>query len=215
MQETHRRCKGKVSIFPGENSRQNFPSIVCFIYPLIQESGASCAKLQKKDCKGCFTKKMLAKPYNTPNSWGPTYEAHKKYLEFDEHQMKELMEYADSVGIALMSTPMDIVSSHVGSNLGSNLQYLLRWFICFSSRQPISFTAWTCLSSRLGLWTPTISSFWSTWKPLVGQWWSPQVLHHLHLICRFLTAHQFMIWFIRKINDEWNYINEMILMKWY
>jgi sialic acid synthase len=58
---------------------------------------------------------MLAKPYNTPNSWGPTYEAHKRYLEFDEQQMKELMDYADSVGIALMATPMDIVS-HLEKN---------------------------------------------------------------------------------------------------
>ncbi|CAG0914827.1 unnamed protein product [Notodromas monacha] len=80
---------------------------------VAKDAGASCAKLQKKDCKGCFTKKMLAKPYVTPNSWGPTYEAHKKYLEFDEDQMRELMTYADSVGISLMSTPMDIPSADI------------------------------------------------------------------------------------------------------
>lgn len=52
----------------------------------------------------------MERPYNSFNSWGPTYGEHKAYLEFSICQFKLLKAYALEVGILFTSSAMDIES---------------------------------------------------------------------------------------------------------
>ncbi|CAG0900197.1 unnamed protein product [Darwinula stevensoni] len=79
---------------------------------VAKEAGAGCAKLQKRSLPDGFTSRVLRTPYDSPNSWGETYEAHKRHLEFTEEQVRHLRDYAwNEVGIPLIATPMDIPSA--------------------------------------------------------------------------------------------------------
>lgn len=74
-----------------------------------KERGANAVKLQKKDIKNVFTKRMLNSPYNSP--FGKTYGEHKEALEFNEDQFRELQEYANKIGITFFATPFDTTSA--------------------------------------------------------------------------------------------------------
>ncbi|KAL0851293.1 hypothetical protein ABMA28_007122 [Loxostege sticticalis] len=75
-----------------------------------KDAGANCVKFQKTSLKDRFTKKYLERPYDNPNSWGKTYGEHKNHLEFNESQFRELLKYANEVGIPLAASAMDMVS---------------------------------------------------------------------------------------------------------
>ena len=76
----------------------------------LQDCGADCAKFQKSELEFKFNKAALARPYNSPHSWGPTYGEHKKYMEFSHEQYRELKAYAESIGILMTASGMDDVS---------------------------------------------------------------------------------------------------------
>lgn len=57
-------------------------------------SGAHAVKFQKRVVSESFTEAKLNEPYTSPNSWGETYGAHKRYLEFSEDEFRELRDYA-------------------------------------------------------------------------------------------------------------------------
>lgn len=77
----------------------------------LQECGADCVKFQKSCLPSKFNRKALRRPYPGPHSWGDTYGAHKKYLEFTSDQFKQLQEYAEQeVGIMFSASAMDEVS---------------------------------------------------------------------------------------------------------
>ncbi|KAL3278315.1 hypothetical protein HHI36_013646 [Cryptolaemus montrouzieri] len=75
-----------------------------------KESGADCVKLQKTDLNEKFTKQILDREYNSPNSWGRTYGEHKQYLEFSEDQFLELQQYAKCKDILFTASAMDLKS---------------------------------------------------------------------------------------------------------
>ena len=64
-------------------------------------------KFQVKDIETSFSKELLDKPYDVPNSFGKTYREHKMALEFSKEQLKQLYDYADELGIIFFSTPFE------------------------------------------------------------------------------------------------------------
>jgi sialic acid synthase SpsE len=66
-------------------------------------------KFQKWDING-FPKELKKKVRNNPNDYGRTYEEHRKYLEFDIKQLKELKKYAEKLGLEFVCSGKDLVS---------------------------------------------------------------------------------------------------------
>ena len=49
-----------------------------------KESGADAVKLQKRNNKPLYTKALFNEPYNSENSYAPTYGEHREALEFNK-----------------------------------------------------------------------------------------------------------------------------------
>jgi N-acetylneuraminate synthase/sialic acid synthase len=81
------------------------------MFRVAKECGADAVKLQKRDNRSLFTKAGYNKPYDNPNSYGETYGEHREFLEFGWIEYKELMDYADEIGIAIFSTAFDFASA--------------------------------------------------------------------------------------------------------
>lgn len=73
-------------------------------------AGASAAKLQKRDNRSLYTAAMYDEPYTSRNSYGPTYGAHREFLEFGEKEYRYLAQVAADAGIDFMSTAFDLPS---------------------------------------------------------------------------------------------------------
>ncbi|WP_214103841.1 N-acetylneuraminate synthase family protein [Acrocarpospora catenulata] len=73
-------------------------------------SGASAAKLQKRDNKRLFTRRMYDEPYTGRNSYGATYGLHREALEFGRREYRELAVLAAELGIDFISTAFDFGS---------------------------------------------------------------------------------------------------------
>lgn len=80
---------------------------------ICKDIGVDAVKFQVKDIETAFSKDLLNKPYEGPNSFGNTYREHKKALEFSEEQLKEIYEYSNQLGIICFSTPFDIKSVNI------------------------------------------------------------------------------------------------------
>lgn len=77
---------------------------------ICKDMGVDAVKFQVKDIETAFSKELLDKPYEGPNSFGKTYREHKEALEFSEEQLKEIYDYANQLGIICFATPFDIKS---------------------------------------------------------------------------------------------------------
>ncbi len=80
---------------------------------LIDEAannGANAVKLQKRDNKALYTKKMYNKPYDHENSFGLTYGEHREALEFGKEEYKELKAYTEDKGLVFFATAFDFES---------------------------------------------------------------------------------------------------------
>jgi sialic acid synthase len=76
-----------------------------------KEAGADAVKLQKRDNRSLFTREMYDRPYDNENSYGPTYGAHREFLEFGEAEYRDLQQYAREIGIAFFATAFDFNSA--------------------------------------------------------------------------------------------------------
>ncbi len=74
------------------------------------EAGVDAVKLQKRDNRSLYTRAFFEKPYEGQNSFGPTYGEHREALEFDASEYRELIDYADELGIAMFATAFDLHS---------------------------------------------------------------------------------------------------------
>ncbi len=74
---------------------------------IAKEIGVDAVKFQVKDIEKAFSKELLDAPYVNDNSFGKTYREHKIALEFSEEQLKQIYDYARSLGIICFSTPFD------------------------------------------------------------------------------------------------------------
>ncbi len=81
------------------------------MFRVAKECGADAVKLQKRDNRSLFTKAGYTKPYDNPNSYGETYGEHREYLEFGWIEYKELMDYADEIGVTMFATAFDFNSA--------------------------------------------------------------------------------------------------------
>jgi sialic acid synthase len=81
------------------------------MFKTAKESGADAVKLQKRNNRELFTRAGYEKIYDNPNSYGPTYGEHREYLEFGGIEYKELMDYADEIGVTFFSTAFDFSSA--------------------------------------------------------------------------------------------------------
>jgi len=81
------------------------------MFKAAKECGADAVKLQKRNNRELFTKTGYEKPYDNPNSYGDTYGEHREYLEFGGIEYKELMDYADEIGVTFFSTAFDFSSA--------------------------------------------------------------------------------------------------------
>jgi sialic acid synthase len=82
------------------------------------ESGADAVKLQKRDNRRLFTRDFFDSPYTGPNSFGPTYGAHREHLEFDAAQYRELQAHAAELGLVFFATAFDVPSADLLAELG-------------------------------------------------------------------------------------------------
>jgi sialic acid synthase SpsE len=77
---------------------------------MAKDAGADCVKLQKRVVEDSFTKAKLDEKYETRNSYGPTYGAHKHVMELSHDEYKGLKEFANELGLDFIATPCDIAS---------------------------------------------------------------------------------------------------------
>lgn len=69
--------------------------------------GANAVKFQKRDNRRLYTKAMYDKPYENENSFGPTYGAHREFLEFGMEEYRALLRCADEHGVEFLATAFD------------------------------------------------------------------------------------------------------------
>jgi N-acetylneuraminate synthase/sialic acid synthase len=83
--------------------------------------GVDAVKGQKREPKECLTQEQYDRPYNSPHSFGATYGEHKEALEISADGWKELMDFADDVGITLFASVFDVTSARLMRQLGVDL----------------------------------------------------------------------------------------------
>jgi N-acetylneuraminate synthase/sialic acid synthase len=81
------------------------------MFKVAKECGADAVKLQKRNNRELFTAAGYTKPYDNPNSYGVTYGEHREFLEFGGIEYKELMDYAEEIGVTMFSTAFDFSSA--------------------------------------------------------------------------------------------------------
>ncbi len=81
------------------------------MFKVAKECGADAVKLQKRNNRELFTAAGYTKPYDNPNSYGATYGEHREFLEFGGIEYKELMDYAEEIGVTMFSTAFDFSSA--------------------------------------------------------------------------------------------------------
>lgn len=93
------------------HNHQGDVAIARQMFLAAKEAGAHAVKLQKRDNKTLFTREMYDRPYDNENSYGPTYGAHREFLEFGEAEYRELQQYAKEIGVTLFATAFDFNSA--------------------------------------------------------------------------------------------------------
>lgn len=81
------------------------------LFKAAKEAGANAVKLQKRDNRSLYTKKLYDSPYDNENSYGDTYGEHREFLEFSKEQYQELQKYAKELDITMFSTAFDFKSA--------------------------------------------------------------------------------------------------------
>lgn len=66
--------------------------------------GMNAVKLTKRDLKQELSASQMAKPYNTPHSFGKTYGEHRQVLELNNEEHFELYKYAKSLNLDFVET---------------------------------------------------------------------------------------------------------------
>lgn len=64
----------------------------------------NAVKLTKRDLSQELSASQMSRPYNTPNSFGKTYGAHREYLELDDAQHYDCYQYAKEKGLDFVET---------------------------------------------------------------------------------------------------------------
>ena len=79
---------------------------------IAAECSVDVVKFQKRNNKELLTEEQFNGPHpNIMHAYGTTYGAHREFLEFDLTQHKELMQYAQSLGVTYSTSVWDIISA--------------------------------------------------------------------------------------------------------
>jgi N-acetylneuraminate synthase len=110
------------------------------IHVAAKVCGAHVAKFQKRHNRELLTPEEYNKPHPVPaNAYGPTYGAHREFLEFSVGQHKELQEECRLMGIDYSTSVWDLTSAQEIATLKPNLiklpsatnqHYPLQDFLC-------------------------------------------------------------------------------------
>ena len=66
--------------------------------------GMNAVKLTKRDLKYELSNSQMRRPYDTPNSFGNTYGAHREVLELSDEEHLEVYKYAKALGLDFVET---------------------------------------------------------------------------------------------------------------
>jgi 3-deoxy-D-glycero-D-galacto-nononate 9-phosphate synthase len=66
--------------------------------------GMDAVKLTKRDLKQELSASQMARPYDTPHSFGKTYGEHREFLELTDEEHFEIYKYAKSFGLDFVET---------------------------------------------------------------------------------------------------------------
>ena len=66
--------------------------------------GMDAVKLTKRDLKQELSASQMARPYDTPHSFGKTYGKHREFLELTDEEHFELFKYTKSFGLDFVET---------------------------------------------------------------------------------------------------------------
>lgn len=67
-------------------------------------TGMNAVKLTKRDLKEELTKSKMNEPYDSPNSFGKTYGAHRAFLELSDEEHYDVYQYATAYGLEFVET---------------------------------------------------------------------------------------------------------------
>jgi sialic acid synthase len=81
------------------------------LFQKAKECGADAVKLQKRNNKKLFTRKLYDSPYENENSFGTTYGEHREYLEFGKKEYTELRKFCKEIDIIFFATAFDFDSA--------------------------------------------------------------------------------------------------------
>jgi len=81
----------------------------------------NAVKFQTKDIETAFPQELLNKNYEGQNSFGKTYREHKQVLELSFDQLKELKQYSEEKNLIFFSTPFDVKSLELLSELDQEI----------------------------------------------------------------------------------------------
>ena len=80
---------------------------------LAKDCNATYAKFQKRHNVELLTPEQYAAPHPNPyNAYGPSYGAHREFLEFSVQQHADLKQYAESIGIGYNTSVWDVTSAN-------------------------------------------------------------------------------------------------------
>jgi sialic acid synthase SpsE len=82
------------------------------------DAGADAVKFQKRSVKDILIAEALAKPYGGINSLGSTYGEHREKLELSADAYRELLQYAQELGITFLASVWDKPSADFIDSLG-------------------------------------------------------------------------------------------------
>ncbi len=85
------------------------------------ECGADAVKFQKRHTPSLLTREGLAAPYTGPNSFGPTYGAHRDALELDIEEMAQIKDLSERLGLVFFASAWDMISLRQIFGLGVEL----------------------------------------------------------------------------------------------
>ena len=81
--------------------------------------GCDAVKFQKRDVEWELTREARDRPYDNPNSFGPTYGEHRVFLELNEQQHLELRDCAEANGLVYFCTACDPPSVELMERVGN------------------------------------------------------------------------------------------------
>ena len=87
------------------------------LFHAAKDCGVDAVKLQKRDNRTLYTRDYYDAAYDSENSFGPTYGAHREALEFDRDEYVELLRCARELGLTFFATAFDVPSANLLAEL--------------------------------------------------------------------------------------------------